>query len=163
MTDASTHPDPHHQAGTPTDVGDTGVEVVLSREELRAAVVHQPTERVRVRREVVTEEVSVTVAVRREVLRVEREEIAPGTRSPDEASGPFAAGGDGAWEMVLHEERPVVGVEVVPVERVRVEVVERHGVQEVQADLAVEHVEVDGPGLDGAGGVAGAGAADAQG
>lgn len=145
MTDAIPPADPHQQSPTTDGAGDVGdaVEVVLSREELHAAVVHQPAERVRVRREVVTEEVSVTVAVRREVLRVEREAIAPGTRSPSEGSGPFGAGGAGAWEMVLHEERPVVGVEAVPVERVRVEVVQRHGVQEVQADLAVEHVEVD--------------------
>ena len=144
MTDASTPTGRHQQAGT----SDAAAEVVLSREELRAAVVHQPAERVRVRREVVSEEVGVTVTVRREVLRVEREEIAPGTRAPGEGSGPFAAGGAGAWEMVLHEERPVVGVETVPVERVRVEVVQRRGAQEVQADLAVEHVEVDGAGPD---------------
>lgn len=123
--------------------GDGAAQVVLSREELRAAVVHLPVARVHVRREVVTEEVSVTVTVRREVLRVEREEILPGTRVPGESSGPFVAGG--SWEMVLHEERPVVGVEVVPVERVRVHVETVQGVQDVSADLAVEHVEVTGP------------------
>ena len=155
MTDASSTPeDPDER--DPSRAADGAAEVVLSREELRAAVVHQGVERVRVRREVVVEEVSVTVPVRREVLRVEREAIVPGTRSPGEASGPFAPGAAGAWEMVLHEERPVVGVEVVPLERVRVEVVERHGVQEVQADLAVEHVDVEV--ADGRGGGAEAGA-----
>lgn len=122
---------------------DGAAQVVLSREELRAAVVHLPVARVRVRREVVTEEVSVTVTVRREVLRVEREEIPAGTRAPAHAAGPFVAGG--AWEMVLHEERPVVGVEVVPVERVRVHVETVQEAQEVSTDLAVEHVEVTGP------------------
>lgn len=122
--------------------GDAAAQVVLSREELRAAVVHLPMARVRVRREVVTEEVSVTVTVRREVLRVEREEIPAGARVPAQADGPFSVGG--AWEMVLHEERPVVGVEVVPVERVRVDVATVQEAQEVSADLAVEHVEVTG-------------------
>lgn len=129
----------------PAPVTDDAAEVVLSREELRSAVVHLPVARVRVRREVVTEEVSVTVTVRREVLRVEREEIPAGARVPAGASGPFAAGGSGSWEMVLHEERPVVGVEVVPVERVRVDVETVQEVQEISADLAVEHAEITGP------------------
>lgn len=130
---------------TTTRPTDDAAQVVLSREELRAAVVHLPMARVRVRREVVTEEVQVTVTVRREVLRVEREDVPAGTRVPAVASGPFAAGGSGAWETVLHEERPVVGVEVVPVERVRVHVETLREVQEISADVAVEHVEVTGP------------------
>lgn len=118
------------------------VEVTLSREELRAAVVRQGVERVRVRREVVTEQIDVTVTVRREVLRVERVEIAPGAHAPADSSGPLTAGGGGVWEMVLHQEQPVVGVQVVPIERVRVQVTAAGGLQEVAADLTVEHVEV---------------------
>ena len=86
-----------------------------SEEELAVDTVWRPAERVRVRRRVVEEEVMVAVTVRREELEIVRE---PASRfdPPRRDAGEPAA----ALVMVLHEERPVVGVEVVPIEVVRI-------------------------------------------
>ncbi len=116
---------------------DGSASVVLAEERLRTAVVREPVQRVRLRREVVTEEIMVPVTVRREVLRIETQEIPRGGRAPS------APGDREPFEIVLHEERPMVTLETVAVERVRVEVVEVSGTQHVEADLAVEQVEVD--------------------
>src|SRR4051812_4172257 len=76
-----------------------------SEEELVAETVWRPAERVRVRRRVVEEEVTVTVTVRREELEIERE---PASRFDPPSRD---AGEPETLVMVLHEERPVVGVE----------------------------------------------------
>lgn len=111
----------------PPGAPERGVEAVLSAESTDLAVHRVPRERVRVRREVVTEEVTVVVAVRREVLRLEREPVADGA-----AAEAVQQSGDSALlEVVLSEERPVVTLEVVPYERVRV------GVRSVPTTTAV--------------------------
>jgi uncharacterized protein (TIGR02271 family) len=67
---------------------------------------------------VVTENVTQTVPVSREEVRVEREPITDTNR--DEAlSGPAIS--EEEHEVVLREERPVVEKEAVPVERVRLD------------------------------------------
>ncbi|WP_187279832.1 DUF2382 domain-containing protein [Quadrisphaera setariae] len=99
--------------GHPRDGHDAAVDVVLSAERVDVGVRRVPRERVRVRREVVTEEVTLVVAVRREVLRVEREPLQARTDAQD-------PGDPLPLEVVLSEERPVVHLEVVPYERVRV-------------------------------------------
>src|SRR3954468_2628012 len=110
-----------------------------SEEELVAETVWRPTERVRVRRRVVEEEVTVTVTVRREELEIERQ---PASRfdPPDRDAGEPTE----ALVMVLHEERPVVGVEVVPIEVVRVRrAVVRGGEQTVTDTVRREQIEVE--------------------
>lgn len=94
-----------------------GAEVELRKETSDVGVRQVPRERVRVRREVVTEEVTVVVVVRREVLRVEREPL--DAQGPAQGRGAGPSGGPPV-EVVLSEERPVVHLEVVPYERVRV-------------------------------------------
>src|SRR3954452_17288580 len=86
-----------------------------SEEELVAETVWRPAERVRVRRRVVEEEVTVTVTVRREELEIVREPASRFDPQRRDAGEPAEA-----LVMVLHEERPVVDVEVVPTEVVRV-------------------------------------------
>jgi uncharacterized protein (TIGR02271 family) len=111
-----------------------------SEEELAVDTVWRPAERVRVRRRVVEEEVTVTVTVRREELEIERE---PASRfdPPRRDAGEAAE----ALVMVLHEERPVVGVEVVPTEVVRVHrAVVRGGERTVTDTVRREQIEVDG-------------------
>ncbi len=135
-------PAPENQPETPFDRerghgDDGGASMVLSEERLRTAVVREPIEHLRVRREVVTEEIMVPVTVRREVLRLEKQEIPRGQRAP------AGAGPREPFEIVLHEERPVVTLETVAVERVRVDVVEVSGTDRVEGDLASEHVEVE--------------------
>src|SRR5947209_8355520 len=80
-----------------------------------------PTTRVRVVRYVVTEEVQVTVPIRREEIRLEEVPLDAPDPGPGESLTPAAddVGGGLPDEIVLHAERPVVTVEVVPTERVR--------------------------------------------
>ena len=117
------------------------VEVVRSDEELVVGRVRVPTERVRVRKVVETEEVTVTVAVRREVLVVEREPLSGG----EPLAG--ARADDAPFELVLHAEEPVVSTRVVPVERVRVlkraVAEERRVVDELRAEEVVLEQEGD--------------------
>jgi uncharacterized protein (TIGR02271 family) len=121
---------------------DEGAELTLSEEQLVVDTVPRAAERVRVRKAVVTEEVTVTVTVRREELVIEREpldepagEVAwADTESPD-AAGPV--------EFVLHAEEPVVTKRVVPLERVRVQrevVVEERRISD---EVRKERLDVD--------------------
>jgi stress response protein YsnF len=79
--------------------------------------------------------------VQREEVRLEREPITEGNR--DEAlSGPDIS--EAEHEVVLHEERPVVDKEAVPVERVRLD--KETVTDEVTVDEQVrkERIETDG-------------------
>lgn len=107
---------PHEPSPVQTQFAD----VVLHAERIKVARRWVPMERVRVHREVITEEVTVTVTVRREVLRLERESL---DKSAAHAGAPggnatSGAGTEDELEVVLSTERPVVSVEVVPYERV---------------------------------------------
>ena len=66
----------------------------------------------------VTENVTETVPVRREEVRLEREPITDANIG-DAMSGPAIS--EEEHEVVLHEERPVVQKDAVPVERVRLD------------------------------------------
>lgn len=94
------------------------VDVVRLEEQLRVSTVSVPKERVRFEKVIVTEEKTVTVTVRREELRIIRETIAEGA-DIDTTRGPVPTT---ELDMVLHEERIMTAIEVVPVERVRVRV-----------------------------------------
>jgi stress response protein YsnF len=123
--------------------------ITRSEEELVVDTVWRPAERVRLRRRVVEEDVTVTVRVRREQLEIEREPVSryEAPQREDAIEHPEEI------VIVLREERPVVGVEVVPVERVRVrreivaagERTERDSVRREQVDL----VRDDAPGPPG--------------
>lgn len=67
---------------------------------------------------VVTDEVQITVPVRREEVRVEQVPVDADDDLRGESLVPADAAGGPPDEVVLHRERPVVTVEVVPVERV---------------------------------------------
>lgn len=97
---------------SPTDLTTPASDSAMTRSEERllVGVRRRATERVRLRKVIVTEEVTQTVELRREELRIEREPIdeRPASDSAD----------DEPYEIVLYAERPVVHTEVVPVERV---------------------------------------------
>jgi uncharacterized protein (TIGR02271 family) len=117
---AATAPLPPTPPAAPLPANDhEDVEVTLSEEQLAVETRAHATERVRVRKHVVTEEVTVTVTLRREELVIEREPV-PAT-SHQAATTDFPLGDDGREvEFVLHAEEPVVTKRVVPVERVRI-------------------------------------------
>ncbi|HJY45095.1 MAG TPA: YsnF/AvaK domain-containing protein, partial [Propionibacteriaceae bacterium] len=92
--------------------------MTLSEEQVRVGTQTEEVGRARLRKYVVTENVTQTVPVTREEVRVEREPITEANR--DEAlSGPDLS--EQEHEVVLHEERPVVEKQTVPVERVRLD------------------------------------------
>ena len=119
--------------------GDT--EVVRSEEQLSVETRMRPAERVRVRKAVTTEDVTITVALRREELIIEREPLAEG--APGLPGTETAFTGEEPVDFVLHAEEPVVTKRVVPVERVRLRrntIVEEERITDT---VRKEHVEVD--------------------
>ncbi|HEY5848913.1 MAG TPA: PRC and DUF2382 domain-containing protein [Microlunatus sp.] len=103
----------HDTSGPTTDDAMT-----LSEEQVRVGTRTQESGRVRLRKYVVTENVTQTVPVSREEVRIEREPITDANRG-DATSGPAIS--EEEHEVVLHEESPVVEKEAVPVERVRLD------------------------------------------
>jgi uncharacterized protein (TIGR02271 family) len=103
----------HDTSGPTTDDAMT-----LSEERVNVGTQRREAGRARLRKYVVTENVTQTVPVSREEVRVEREPITEANRG-DAYSGPAIS--EEKHEVVLHEERPVVEKEAVPVERVRLD------------------------------------------
>ena len=113
-----------------------------SEEQLRVTTERYAAKRVRVVKYVVTEEVQVTVPIRREEIRIE--EIPLGDGTPATAGALDTAGTGGLPEtIVLHIERPVVGTEVVPVERVRLRTEWVQEQVQVRDQVRRERVDVD--------------------
>lgn len=137
-------------AGVDHDAGDGGM--VRSEEQLRVDTERVVARRVRVVRYVVTEEVQVTVPIRREEIRVEElpldavgegELVSEGEPLGGAGTTTAVAGGGLPEEIVLHAERPVVTVEVVPVERVRLRTEVVEGQEQVSGTVQREQVVVD--------------------
>jgi uncharacterized protein (TIGR02271 family) len=121
--------------------------MVRSEEQLRVTTERVADRRVRLVKYVVTEEVQVTVPLRREEVRIEELPLTgePTPLGEDETllhQGPDVAPGL-PDEIVLHAERPVVSVEVVPVERVRLRTEEVTGHEQVSDRLQREQIVVD--------------------
>ncbi len=140
--DMTTDSDP---TGEPPTAG-TGVAVIRSEEQLRVHLQRRPYERVIVRKVVVTEQVTLTVDIRREELRVKRIPVSEATGEVGDADEGVDAPGLVDAEvvtLVLAAERPVVTLETVPLERIRIlkEVITL--TQEVDADVRSERVQVD--------------------
>ncbi|OMH35051.1 DUF2382 domain-containing protein [Tersicoccus sp. Bi-70] len=132
----------HDTSGPTTDEAMT-----RSEERLRVGTENVETGRVRLRKHVVTEQQTVQVPVTREEVTLEREPITDANRGAAEA-GPELS--DEEHEVILHEERPVIEKEVVPVERVRVgkETVEE--TTTVSDQVRKEEIETDTDGsIDG--------------
>jgi stress response protein YsnF len=124
-----------------------------SEEQLRVSTEATPARRVRLVKYVVTEEVQITVPLRREEIRIEEvplEEATTSGGSPTAGGFPGAGeslvtdgGGGLPGEIVLHAERPVVGVEVVPTERVRLRTDTVHDLASVTEQVQREQIAVD--------------------
>ena len=121
--------------------------MTVSEERLAVGTERQEAGRARLRKYVVTENVTQTVPVQREEVRLEREPITDANVGAA-TSGPEIS--EEEHEVVLHEERPVVEKETVPVERVRLDTETVTEQQTVDADVRKERVDVEGdvPGTD---------------
>jgi stress response protein YsnF len=133
----------------PTDGGMT-----RSEERLLVGTERVATTRARLVKYVVTEEVQITVPIRREEIRIEEvpldaPDLEPGESLVDEpgsagrTGGGYEAVGGLPDEIVLHTERPVVSVEVVPVERVRLRTELVEGQEQVTERVQREQIVVD--------------------
>lgn len=128
-------------AGTDTEYAagtNTGDAMTRSEERLHVGTEKREAGRARLRKYIVTENVTKTVPVSHEEVRIEREPITDANR--DEAlSGPELS--EAEHEVTLHDERVVVDKETVPVERVRLD--KDTVTEEEQVDEEVSREEID--------------------
>lgn len=120
---------------------DSAALMIRSEEQVRFHTRTQATERLRLRKYVVTEDVVVTVQVRREEFRLERETVPDAEDDPGADRGPLA---EAEYEVILHAERPVVAMEVVPVEKVTIRKHIVSGQQGVTEQIRKEQFDTDG-------------------
>jgi uncharacterized protein (TIGR02271 family) len=118
----------------------------MTRSEERLAVGTERVEagRARLRKYVTTEEVSKTVPVSHEEVRVVREPITEANRG-DALDGPAIS--EEEHEVTLHEERPVVAKETVPVERVALGTETVTEEQTVTEQVRQEHIDAPDDGV----------------
>jgi stress response protein YsnF len=121
-----------------------------SEEQLRVGTERVAATRARLVKYVVTEDVQITVPVRREEIRVEQVPLDAVDEPGESLVAGEAVGGTGGGtggglpgEIILHTERPVVTVEVVPVERVRLRVDVVEGQETVTEQVQREQIAVD--------------------
>jgi uncharacterized protein (TIGR02271 family) len=110
-------------------------------EEIRIGTTDRERGRVRLKKYVVEDEVTETVPVRREEVRVEREPI---TEANVGAATDGPAISDEEHEVVLHEEEPVVEKRAVPKERVRVDKDTVTDERQVTETARKEQIELEG-------------------
>lgn len=126
----------HDTSGPTTDDAMT-----LSEEQVNVGTRTEEAGRARLRKYVVTEQVTQTVPVSHEEVRIEREPITDANVG-DATSGPDIS--EEEHEVVLHAERPVVEKEAVPVERVRLDTETVTENVNVTEDVRKEQLDVDG-------------------
>jgi uncharacterized protein (TIGR02271 family) len=147
--------------GSPGVVGndvsgrETDDAMTRSEEELRVGTTQRETGRARLRKYVVTENVTQTVPVQREELRLEREPITDANRDAAMSGGDLS---EEEHEVVLYEEEVVVDKRAVPKERVRVDkdtITEQRNVSEDVRKEQVELIDGEGEPAEGRDGVRG--------
>jgi uncharacterized protein (TIGR02271 family) len=112
-----------------------------SEEQLRVGTQRVEAGRARLRKYVVEEQVSTTVPVSHEEVRIEREPITDANIG-NALDGPAIS--EEEHEVVLHAERPVVAKEAVPVERVRLDVDTVVEQETVTDTVRKEQIDTDG-------------------
>jgi len=111
-----------------------------SEERLNVGTRSQEAGRARLRKYVVTENVTQTIPVSREEVRLEREPITDANVGAA-VSGPEIS--EEEHEVILHEERPVVEKEAVPVERLRLDTETVTEQETVSEDVRKEQIDAD--------------------
>jgi len=128
----------HDTSGPTTDDAMT-----RSEEELHVGTTQQESGRVRLKKYVVEDEVTQTVPVKREEVRIEREPITD-ANVDDAHDGPAIS--EEEHEVVLHEEEVVTEKRAVPKERIRMDKETVTDEQQVSETLRKEEVDVEGEG-----------------
>jgi len=126
----------HDTSGPTTDDAMT-----LSEERLDVGTRSEEVGRARLRKYVVTENVTESVPVTREEVRLERQPITDANIG-NALDGPAIS--EEEHEVTLHAERAVVDKEAVPVERVRLDKTTVTDQEQVSENLRKEEIEVDG-------------------
>jgi uncharacterized protein (TIGR02271 family) len=145
-TDTETGTGRRDHAGEPGVVGHdtsgptTDDAMTLSEERLRVGNTQREAGRARLRKYVVTENVTQTVPVSHEEVRIEREPITDANRGAAE-SGPAIS--EEEHEVVLHAEVPVVDKDVEAVERVRLDTETVTDQETVTDEVRKERVDLD--------------------
>src|SRR5829696_1280377 len=127
----------HDTSGPNTDEAMT-----RSEERLRAGTEQTEAGRARLRKYVVTDTEQVDVPVSREEVRLEREPITDANRDKAYSGKDIS---EEEHEVTLHQERPVVGTEAQPVERVRLDKETVTDTETVSGDVRKEKIELDDP------------------
>jgi uncharacterized protein (TIGR02271 family) len=132
--------DSSHDSGHDTSGENTDSAMTRSEEEVHVGTQTEARGKARLRKYVVTENVTKTVPVQREEVRVEREPITDANRG-EALDGPAIS--EEEHEITLNEERVVVEKEAVPVERVRLEKDTVTEERQVDEEVRKEKIEVD--------------------
>jgi len=139
-TDTNRHGTAGHDTSGPT----TDNAMTRSEEQLRVGTQQVESGRARLRKFVVTENVTTTVPVSHEEVRIEREPITDANIG-DALDGPAIS--EEEHEVVLHAERPVVAKEAVPVERVRLDTQTVTEQETVTDTVRKEQIDTDTDGV----------------
>jgi uncharacterized protein (TIGR02271 family) len=150
LPDAGTRTDVDADAGVDTgerggpgrDVSGPNTDDAMTRseEELRVGTTERDAGRVRLKKYVVEDQVTESVPVRREEVRVEREPITDANRDAA-LDGPDIS--EEEHEVTLRSEEPVVEKRTVPKERVRLEKDVETEEREVSETVRSERIDVD--------------------
>jgi uncharacterized protein (TIGR02271 family) len=140
VTTGTTGTTGREQVGHDTSGPTTDDAMTRSEERLQVGTQTREAGRARLRKYVVTENVTQTVPVSHEEVRIEREPITDANIG-DATSGPSIS--EEEHEVVLHEERPVVAKETVPVERVRLDKETVTEQETVSEDVRKEQIDTD--------------------
>jgi uncharacterized protein (TIGR02271 family) len=139
MTDTDTNR--HGTVGHDTSGPTTDDAMTRSEERMSVGTTSEEAGRARLRKYVVSENVTQTVPVSHEEVRVEREPITDANVG-NAMDGPAIS--EEEHEVTLHAERAVVDKEAVPVERVRLDKTTVTDEAQVSEELRKEEIEVDG-------------------
>jgi uncharacterized protein (TIGR02271 family) len=126
----------HDTSGPTTDDAMT-----RSEEELRVGTRQREAGRARLRKYIVTENVTTTVPVTREEVRIEREPVTDANREQATAGADIS---EEEHEVVLHEDEVVVDKQTVAKERVRLGTETVTEDQEVSEEVRKEQIETEG-------------------
>jgi len=134
----------HGTKGHDTSGPTTDNAMTRSEEQLHVGTQRVETGRARLRKYIVTENVTQTVPVSHEQVRIEREPITDANRGAA-YDGPAIS--EEEHEVVLRGERPVVQKEAVPVERVRLDTQTVTEQETVTGQVRKEQIEADTDGV----------------